>query len=106
VDATHNELGRRMAERWKLPAHVVRVCAEHHAPTVTAKEDRELHIVRVVEGLSDLGSNPHWPLRRLEEIRESAAGLGVDRFRLRATVTQIREYAKKAVQLANAVEPT
>ena len=69
---------------------VARIDRKHRRRT--AKEDRELHIVRVVEGLSDLGSNPHWPQRRLEEIRESAVGLGVDRFRLRATVTQIREY--------------
>ncbi len=102
LQAVHVELGVRMAEEWKLPAHVARVCAEHHAPKASVKDDRELHIVRVVSGIAEMRLEPSWPFERMNEVQESATALGMDRFKLRAASTQVREFAAKAEALAKA----
>lgn len=102
LEATHVELGERMAQEWKLPAHVVRVCAEHHSLKTTVREDRELHLIRVASGIAAMRLDPDWPLHRMDEVQESASALGMDRFRLRATSAQIRELAAKAEALARA----
>lgn len=102
LQAVHVELGVRMAQEWSLPAHVARVCAEHHAPKASVKEDRELHIVRVVSGIAEMRLEPTWPFERMNEVQESATALGMDRFKLRAASTQVREFAAKAEALAKA----
>ncbi|MBI5545816.1 MAG: HDOD domain-containing protein [Deltaproteobacteria bacterium] len=102
LEATHVELGVRMAQEWKLPAHVERACAEHHQPKATVKEDRELHIIRVASGIVEMRLEPAWPFERMNEVQQSANELGLDRFRLRATSTQVREFAAKAQAMAKA----
>ena len=91
-----------MAQEWKLPQHVQRACAEHHAPKTSAKEDRELHLVRVVSGIAQMRLDPSWSFELMNEVQQSAAELGIDRFRLRATSTQVRAFAAKAEGLAKA----
>ena len=102
LEALHLELGTRVASEWKLPAHVARVCAEHHEPKATAREDRELHLVRVVAAIAEMHHDPHWPPQRMTEVEQSAAELGFDKYRLRATSTQLKEIARKAQSLAKA----
>jgi len=59
----------------------------------------------VVAGLTEMGNESHWVSSRIDEVRESACALGLDRFRLRATVAQVREFAARAASLANNIEP-
>lgn len=100
LEATHVELGLRLARAWNLPAPVVRACAEHHAPQHGPQEDRELHVVRIASALASLRVDRGWSLDRVREAQESAALLGFDRRRLRATAAQVRELAARAEALA------
>jgi hypothetical protein len=83
---------------------VVRACAEHHRPQLGPQDDRELHLVRVVSGMAALRIDPDWTLDRVREAQESAALLGFDRFRVRATAAQVRVLAARAEALTRAAD--
>jgi putative nucleotidyltransferase with HDIG domain len=100
LEATHEELGLWLARSWALPASVVRACAEHHRPRTGPHQDRELYVVRLASAIVTLRLDPGWTPDRLREAQETAALLGLDRYRVRAAAAEIHAFAARAEALA------
>ncbi len=104
LEAMHLELGARIAEEWKLPPWLVRICREHHEPRGEAKPvPKELHVVRVVSAMAEMRIHPRWAARRVDDVQESAAALGLDRFQVRAASSQIGQLVGKAEAMLKAI---
>jgi putative nucleotidyltransferase with HDIG domain len=97
LEAMHVEVGARMAEEWKLPSAIARICREHHDPDEGAP--RELHAVRIAAAISEMRVAPKWATTRLAEVQRSAELLGLDRHQLRAASAQVRDFVAKAEAL-------
>ncbi len=102
LEAVHAELGGRMAELWALPEIVALVCREHHEPKPGPNVRRELHVVRLVAALAEMRHLQSWPRERLEEVRSSAAVLGLNRHQVRAASTQVAQLLERAKALVAA----
>jgi HD-like signal output (HDOD) protein len=99
LEATHEELGAKVAEAWKLPAYLVELCRGHHTPPASPTPDRRLHAVRLAAAAVEIEVNPRHAPARLEELKSSGAVLGFDAFRLRALAAEVKGFAKKAEAL-------
>lgn len=100
VEQIHHNLGFEAISLWNLPEFLLGVTMEHHGIDLSsdAKQD-ELHIIRVVSGLNQMRTNPFYPLELEAEVELSAKALSLSPQRVKALVSEVREYADKATLL-------
>ena len=62
-------------------------------------------MVRMTSAIVDMRINPRYPGVRLDEVRESAQALSLDKFQLRAASSQLQELIGKAQRLVETTKP-
>ena len=99
LERTHVDMGATALAIWNLPAHLVRLCAQHHEAEVPAWVDRQdLHVLRVVSGLERLARDPNDP-RQAAETRQSVEALCLDRPALRELFIAVKANRELVVEL-------
>lgn len=88
----HVEVGAAVHEEWKLPAHLRRVAAEHHAAAVAPGPDATgVHLVRLVSALRLVRLEPELHRAGPAEVVDSARALGLGPARVQALAGAIAE---------------
>jgi HD-like signal output (HDOD) protein len=96
LDRTHVELGAEMHVAWTLPAYLTETCLHHHDPVVEDKPDnRIIHVIRVVSGLTMLRVQPSYAEEQAPLITQSLKVLGIERAGLPVLRKQIDDAAAK-----------
>jgi HD-like signal output (HDOD) protein len=96
LDRTHVELGAEMHVAWSLPAYLTETCLHHHDPVVEDKPDnRIIHVIRVVSGLTTLRVQPSYAREQAPLITQSLKVLGIERAGLPVLRQQIDDAAAK-----------
>jgi HD-like signal output (HDOD) protein len=96
LDRTHVELGAEMHVAWTLPKYLLETCLHHHDPVVEDKPDnRIIHVIRVVSGLTILRVQPSYAKEQAPLIVQSLKVLGIERAGLPVLRKQIEDAAAK-----------
>jgi HD-like signal output (HDOD) protein len=96
LERTHVELGSEMHVAWSLPPYLTETCVHHHDPVVEDLPDnRILHVIRVVSGLTILRVRPSYAQEMAPRIFQSLQVLGLDRAAVPVLRKQIEEAAAR-----------
>jgi HD-like signal output (HDOD) protein len=100
VERVHVQIGATMTQAWSLAEYLRVAAARHHDSETPAAEHVELHLCRIVDGLSAArtGVMP-------ETARTSAAALGLDESRLRVAATEHADLAARVTAIFGVPDP-
>ncbi len=93
LDAVHVEIGAVIHREWKLPDAALQIC-EHHHGGEAPEAANELQLVKLTSALQLLHNFPSES--RLDEIRDSAFALGLNKQALRAFDGDVRRFTGTA----------
>ncbi|MBI5494903.1 MAG: HDOD domain-containing protein [Deltaproteobacteria bacterium] len=100
LEAVHVEVGEVAHESWELPGYLQVMCASLHGEHLPADDaHRDLHVVRLVSALDDLGAEVPWRARAATELFTSARALGLRPPAVRAAQAELRLAARRCAAL-------
>jgi HD-like signal output (HDOD) protein len=105
VQRVHVTVGAELADAWSLPEYLRAAISRHHEHEVPAdKSLAELHLVRVIEGISALRCNTITEAQR-EILQASARAVGLDHRMIRAAAVEHAELARKVSEIFGIADP-
>lgn len=100
LEDVHEEIGLAVTDSWRLPSFLHTIIEKHHQRDLGDETAlREVHLVRLVSGLSEMRRNPLHRVELEAELRESIAVLHVENAELLVLDKQLNQFTKNAEAL-------